>query len=104
MQVKMFLNYSISGRTTTTTVRIGAVFCASTPYKEHVIENNVLFLLCLFSCVLIDSGRAWLEQLVRSLPSDSKVPSSSPALPRFESLCDLLFRLSQLSFPSFRGR
>ena len=26
-----------------------------------------------------------------------------PALPRFEYLCSLLFHLSQLSFPSFRG-
>ena len=31
-------------------------------------------------------------------------PRFVPALPRFESLCDLLFHLSQLSFPSFRGR
>ena len=48
----------------------------------------------------IKSGRAWLVQLVRSLPSDLKVP----ALPRFEYLCNLRFRLSQLSFPSFQGK
>ena len=44
-------------------------------------------------------GRGW--QLVRSLLSNHKVPSSILALPRFEYLCDLLFCLSQLSFPSF---
>ena len=39
--------------------------------------------------------RAWLAQLVRSLPSDHMVPSSILALPRFEYLCDqLLFCLS----------
>ena len=31
---------------------------------------------------------------VRSLLSDHKVPRSIPALPKFEYLCDLLFRLS----------
>ena len=49
-------------------------------------------------------GRAWLVQLVRSLPSDHKASSSILALPRFEYLCNLLFHLSQLSFPSFWGR
>ena len=44
--------------------------------------------------VVMMSGRAWLAQLVRSLPSDQKVPGSISALPKFESLCDLLFRLS----------
>ena len=34
----------------------------------------------------------------------AKVPGSILALPRFEYLCDLLYRLNQLSFPSFRGR
>ena len=34
---------------------------------------------------------AWLVQLVESLPSDHKVPSSIPALPRLEYLCDLSF-------------
>ena len=36
-------------------------------------------------------GRAWLAQLVRSLPSNQKVPGSIPTLPRFESLCDFFF-------------
>ena len=31
---------------------------------------------------------------VRSLVFDHKVPGSIPTLPRFEYLCDLLFRLS----------
>ena len=53
---------------------------------------------------LCQSYMQLLAQLVRSLPSDHKVPGSIPALPRFEYFCNLLFRLSQLSFPSFRGR
>ena len=45
-------------------------------------------------------GRAWLAQLVRS-----SIPGlRSPALPKFEYLCNLLFLLSQLSFPSLQGR
>mgnify|MGYP001800433918 CR=1 FL=1 len=51
------------------------------------------------------TGGAWSVQLVRSLCLPTRrSPVRSPALPRFQSLCDLLFPLSQLSFPSFWGR
>ena len=38
-------------------------------------------------------GWAWLVQLVRSLLSNDKVPSSILALLRFEHMCNLLFCL-----------
>ena len=38
-------------------------------------------------------GCAWLAELVISLLSDHKVPSSIPALLRFEYLYNLLYRL-----------
>ena len=73
--------------------RLGCIAPQPT-FESYSMSQNMFFL----------TGRAWWAQLVRSLPSDHKVPSSILALPRFEYLCDLLFYLSQLSFPSFRGR
>ena len=57
-----------------------------------------IFKIYFFQSIITSSKfveqRAWLVQLIRSLPSDHKVPSSILALPRFEYLCDLLFCLS----------
>ena len=48
------------------------------------------------------NGRAWLAQLVRSLSSDHKVPSSIPALLRFETFVRPSFppKLTELSIPA----
>ena len=84
------------------------------------------FLLLLFSCCF-SSDKVWFcfslsirincqcpwvvsfrvlisFHVVRSLLSSHKFSASLSAQPWFEYLCDLIFFLSKLSFPSFRGR
>ena len=71
----------------------------------NITYNNykINFNFKIINLIFIYSELAWLAQLVRSLPSNQMVPSSILALASFEYLCDLLFRLRQLSFSSFRG-
>ena len=78
------------------------IYGSSDHAKAKSLDLSDSWSLSLFSVVLNgslvsarrDTWRAWLAQLVRSQPSDQKVPGSIPALPKFESLCDLLFCLS----------
>ena len=80
--------------------------------KDEHSKKNRLVSCCYFISLISENIAlpfslirwAWLAQLVRSLPSDHMVPGSIPGFARFEYLCNLLFRLNQLSFPSFRGR
>ena len=62
-------------------------------HNYFVVENNVCFerirIRIFLVCVI--NGWVWLAQLVRSLPSNHKVPVQSPALPRFELICATFF-------------
>ena len=101
-----------TGKTTTIACLVQVLVASGksvvlTSYTHTAVDNILLKLkevsFC-FICIFL-LRREWLAQLVRSLPSDHKVPSSIPGSAEiWTDLCDFFSRLSQLSFPSFRGR
>ena len=59
-----------------------------------LVHLFLFFNTTLFKFELKTLGASIVGAVSRSLPSDYKVPSLTPALPILEYLCDILFRLS----------
>ena len=55
-------------------------------------------------CKLSSIGQVWLAQLVRSLPSDNKVPGLIVGFAEIRIFVQPSFPPKPLSFPSFQSR
>ena len=78
------------------TVNTSRELCSEWSEEEDIeIEKyEICKLVFTSTSTSTSNGRAWLAQLIRSLPSNQKVPGSILALPRFEYLCNFLSCLS----------